>query len=87
MMGCYLSMLLGPMWVVESFRGRRVDYWICQYVLRLSRRIIPSIACSCVVLQTDDDEKKSNHTKKMVLLHPNYPMVKSGCIEVLNNKS
>lgn len=64
MTGRYPSMLLGQMWVIESFRGRQVAYWICQYVIGSAKRITPSIACSCVVLQTDDDERKIRPYKK-----------------------
>ena len=56
--GRYPAMLLGQMWVGPSFRGRQVAYWICQYVMGLARKIKPKVACSCVILQTDDDERK-----------------------------
>ena len=58
MSGRYPAMLLGQMWVGPSFRGRQVAYWICQYVIGLARKIKPKVACSCVILQTDDDERK-----------------------------
>lgn len=64
MTGRYPSILLGQMWVTESFRGRQVAYWICQYVIGLARRITSSIACSCIVLQTDNDERKMKPYKK-----------------------
>lgn len=58
MKGRYPAILLGQMWVNKKFRGRHVSYWISQYVKGLARRISPSIACSCIVLQTDKDERK-----------------------------
>lgn len=58
MRGRYPAMMLGQMWVDPSFRGRQVAYWICQYVMGLARKIKSKVACSCVLLQTDDDERK-----------------------------
>ncbi len=61
----YPAILLGQMWVTKSFRGKHVAYWICQYVIGLARRVNPSIACSCIVLQTDNDQRKINVYKKV----------------------
>lgn len=58
MKGRYPAVLLGQMWVDKKFRRRHVSYWISQYVTGLARRISPSIACSCIILQTDKDERK-----------------------------
>jgi len=62
--GRYPAVLLGQMWVNKKFRGRHVSYWISQYVKGLARRINPSIACSCIVLQTDKDERKIRAYKR-----------------------
>lgn len=64
MKGRYPAVLLGQMWVKKQFRGRHVAYWISQYVKGLARRISPSIACSCIVLQTDKDERKIKAYKR-----------------------
>ena len=64
MNGRYPAMLLGQMWVSKSVRGKQIAYWICKYVIGLARKINPKIACSCVVLQTDDDERKMKPYKK-----------------------
>lgn len=52
--GRYPAILLGQMWVRPNFRHKKISYWICQYVIGLARRTNPRIACSCVVLQTDE---------------------------------
>ena len=54
MKGRYPAILLGLMWVIPEFRRKKISYWICQYVIGLARKINPRIACSCVVLQTDE---------------------------------
>lgn len=54
MRGRYPSILLGQMWVSPKYRRKKIAYWICQFVVGLARRINPRIACSCVVLQTDE---------------------------------
>lgn len=53
MRGRYPAILLGQMWVKPEFRGKKIGYWICQYVMGLARRTTQKIACCCVVLQTD----------------------------------
>jgi GNAT superfamily N-acetyltransferase len=66
MRGRYPAILLGQMWVRPDFRGRKVAYWICQYVVGLARRTSPKIACSCVVLQTDESKIQTYENAKFV---------------------
>lgn len=56
MKGRYPAILLGQMWVEPNFRRKKISYWICQFVIGLARRVNPRIACSCVVLQTDESK-------------------------------
>lgn len=56
MKGRYPAILLGQMWVKPDFRHKKISYWICQFVIGLARKINPRIACSCVVLQTDESK-------------------------------
>jgi hypothetical protein len=66
MRGRYPAILLGQMWVRPDFRNRKVAYWVCQYVVGLARKMNPRIACSCVVLQTDEPKIKVYESAKFV---------------------
>lgn len=66
MHGRYPAVLLGQMWVKPEFRRKRISYWICQFVIGLARKISPMIACSCVVLQTDESKTPVYQNAKFI---------------------